>query len=155
MNAEPMTAAQPAPGVESLPLSKPRLPGVKAVVSQVIRDLFGKDVQDTVTFSYEWVADQFGHFALGFEITIALTWAAIQFGYSQSRAGLWLGLAVVAVFVLKEADDFRRQWMKARQSKSVFRFNGLEIFFNTFTAVFYIALGAIVAGLGLRSRASG
>jgi hypothetical protein len=31
----------------------------------------------------------------------------------------------------------------------VFRFNGLEIFFNTFTAVFYIAIGALVAGFGL------
>ncbi len=127
----------------------PKPPDVHAVIDQVIRDLFGKDVQDTATFSYEWIADQFGHFALGFEITLALYWIATLFGYQGGVVGLLIGLAVVVVFVAKEADDFYREWTKARTAKSVFKFNGLELFYNTFTAVFYIALGAIVAGLGL------
>jgi hypothetical protein len=131
------------------PLPKPKLPGVREVVDQVVRDLFGKDVQETATFSYEWVADQFGHFALGFEITLALSWIAALLGHAGGRVGFWLALAVVLVFVLKEADDFRREWVKARDAKSVFKFNGLEIFFNTFTAVYYIAIGALVAGFGL------
>jgi hypothetical protein len=140
----------PVPPATVPPLPpKPKLPDVHAVIDQVIRDLFGKDVQDTATFSYEWVADQFGHFALGFEITLALSWIASLFGYKDGRVGLLIGLAVVLVFVVKEADDFYREWTKARTAKSVFKFNGLELFYNTFTAVFYIALGAIVAGLGL------
>jgi hypothetical protein len=138
---------QPEPPTPLPP--KPKLPGVREVIDQVVRDLFGKDVQDTATFSYEWVADQFGHFALGFEITLALSWIAAWRGYRGGQVGFWLGLAVVLVFVLKEADDFRREWVKARDAKSVFKFNGLEIFFNTFTAVYYIAIGALVAGFGL------
>jgi len=140
----------PVPPATVPPLPpKPKLPGVHAVIDQVIRDLFGKDVQDTATFSYEWVADQFGHFALGFEITLALSWIATLLGYNGGVVGLWIGLAVVLVFVVKEADDFYREWTKARTAKSVFKFNSRELFYNTFTAVFYIALGAIVAGLGL------
>ena len=130
-------------------LLKPKLPGAREVVDQVIRDLFGKDVQDTVTFSYEWVADQFGHFALGFEITLALSWVATLFGYQGGELGFWISLAVVLAFAVKEGDDFRRQWIKARDAKSMFKFNGLEIFYNTFTSVFYIALGAVVTGFGL------
>jgi hypothetical protein len=133
----------------AIPLSKPKLPGVREVFDQAIRDLFGKDVQDTVTFSYEWLADQFGHFGLGFEITLALSWIAALLGYTGPKVGFWLGLAVVLAFVLKEADDFYREWKKAREAKSIFQFNGLEIFYNTFTAVFYIAMGAIVAAFGL------
>jgi hypothetical protein len=146
----------PVPSQATPPaLSKPKLPGVREVIDQVVRDLFGKDVQDTATFSYEWVADQFGHFALGFEITLALSWIATLLGYRGGRVGFWIGLAVVLVFVVKEADDFRREWAKARTAKSVFQFNALEIFYNTFTAVFYIALGAVVAGFGLLNPAFG
>jgi hypothetical protein len=125
------------------------VPGVRQVFDQVVRDLFGKDVQDTATFSYEWTADQFGHFALGFEITIVLSWIASWRGYHGGRVGFWIGLAVVLGFVLKEADDFYREWTKAREARSVFKFNGLELFYNTFTAVYYIAMGALVAGFGL------
>jgi hypothetical protein len=130
-------------------LPKPTVPGVRQVFDQVVRDLFGKDVQDTATFSYEWTADQFGHFALGFEITIVLSWVATWRGYQGGRVGFWIGLAVVLGFVLKEADDFYREWTKARAARSVFKFNGLELFYNTFTAVYYIAMGALVAGFGL------
>jgi len=150
------SAPEPVPPATVPPLlPKPKLPDVHAVIDQVIRDLFGKDVQDTATFSYEWVADQFGHFGLGFEITLALSWIASLLGYNSGQVGLWIGLAVVLVFVVKEADDFYREWTKARTAKSVFKFNGRELFYNTFTAVFYIALGAIVAGLGLLNPSFG
>ena len=149
MAIDQATPALDQPETPPPQLPKPKLPGVREVIDQVIRDLLGKDVQDTATFSYQWTADQFGHFALGFEITLALSWIAALLGYQGGRVGFWLALAVVLVFVVKEADDFRREWTKARDAKSVFKFNGLEIFFNTFTAVFYIAIGALVAGFGL------
>jgi hypothetical protein len=136
-------------------LPKPKLPGFKEVVDQLIRDLFGKDVQDTVTFSYEWTADQFGHLALGFELTFVLTWIARVLGYRAQRAGFVIGVAVVLGFVVKEADDFRRAWLKSREARSIFRFNGWELFLNTFTAVYYIAIGALVASLGLWEPAYG
>jgi len=104
----------------------PTLPRVRKVIDQVVRDLIGKDVQDTATFSYQWTADQFGHLALGSEITIALSWIATLLGDKRGQVGFWLGLAVVLVFVAKEAGDFYREWEKARNAKSVLRFNGLE-----------------------------
>jgi hypothetical protein len=61
----------------------------------------------------------------------------------------------VIVFVIKEADDFRRAWNQAREAKGSFRFNTLELFYNTFTAVYYIAIGALVAAFGLLDPAYG
>src|SRR3954463_15295926 len=112
MSIKQATPGSVPPAAALQPIPKPKLPGVREVFDQVVRDLFGKDVQDTVTFSYEWVADQFGHFALGFEITLALSWVASLLGYEIGRVGLWIGLGVVLAFVLKEADDFRREWWR-------------------------------------------
>ena len=139
-NQVTVALGQPSGAASQLP--KPKLPGVREVIDQVIRDIFGKDVQDTTTFSYEWTADQFGHFALGFEITYALSWIAALLGFTGGLVYFGLALAVVLLFVVKEADDFRREWTKARDAKGIFKFNGLEIFFNIFTALFYIAIGA-------------
>jgi len=150
MTIEQALPVQAHPAEDPPPLPKPKLPGLHEVIAQVESDLFkSKDVQDTATFSYQWTADQFGHFALGFEITFALSWVAALLGYAGGRVGFWIGLAVVLIFVLKEANDFRIEWRKACDAKSVFKFNSLEIFSNTFTAVFYIALGGIVAAFGL------
>lgn len=131
------------------PLPKPKLPGVKEVWEQLLSDLFGKDVQDTATFSYEWVADQTGHFALGFELTYLLYWIAWLLGYKQGEVGLGLGVAVTLVFVVKEARDYFSQKAKADAAHSVFIFNGKEILRNCATAVFYIGVGALVAGTAI------
>ncbi len=155
MTIDPRSAIVAAPATTPQVLTKPTLPGVKEVAAQLVRDLFGKDVQDTVTFTYEWAADQFGHLALGFEITFALTWIAQVLGHHEPKVGFLTGLAVVIGFVIKEADDFRRQWQKSREARSIFMFNGFELFLNTFTAVYYIAIGALVAGFGLWDPAYG
>ena len=73
------------------PLPKPKLPGVKEVWTQLWADLFGKDVQDTATFSYEWVADQTGHFALGFELTYLLYLDRLRSSATGSGGSAWLG----------------------------------------------------------------
>lgn len=142
---------EPAPTTFGAPpkLPKPKLPGVKEVWTQLWADLLGKDVQDTATFSYEWVADQTGHFALGFELTYLLSWIAAVAGYKDGRVGFWLGIAVIIVFALKETRDYYSTKAQAEAAKSVFLFNGKEVAWNCVTAVFYIGIGALVAALAL------
>jgi hypothetical protein len=126
--------------------AKPSLPDVKYVAKQAYRDWFGKDVQETPTVSYVWTADQFGHFGLGFQITYALSWIAAILGYTGKGVVVGLAAANVAGWVIKEWFDYLRELRKSKEAKSVFKFNGREILWNVFTALFYIAIGAIVAG---------
>ncbi len=49
--------------------------GFRRVFTQVAHDLYGtKDVQDAVTASYVWMADQIGHLALGLLPTLLFGW---------------------------------------------------------------------------------
>jgi hypothetical protein len=132
--------------VESQLPAKPKLPDVKYVAEQAYRDWFGKDVQETPTVSYVWTADQFGHFGLGFQITYALSWIAAILGFTGGWVVAGLAVANIAVWVVKEWFDYLREVRKSNEAKSVFRFNGREILWNVFTALFYISIGAIVAG---------
>src|ERR1700743_3114369 len=50
--------------------------GVRRVLAQVSHDLYGtKDVQDVITASYVWMADQIGHLFLGLVPTLLVAWA--------------------------------------------------------------------------------
>jgi hypothetical protein len=54
--------------------------GVRRVFTQVAHDLYGtKDVQDAITASYVWLADQLGHITLGLVPTLLLCWVVIAF----------------------------------------------------------------------------
>src|SRR5262249_23484838 len=119
------------------------------ILTQMYHDLFGKDVQETPTVSYTWAADQFGHFGLGFQITFLLGWISKILGYSDNTTLALLAVANIAIWVVKEGFDFAREQRKAKQARSVFRFNGLEILWNVITALFFIATGAAVAGVAV------
>ena len=132
---------------------KPKLPGFAYVGQQARRDWFGKDVQETPTVSYVWTADQFGHFGLGFQITYALGWIATWLGHGSPRVLVGLALANITGWVVKEVFDFLRELRKSREAKSVFQFNGKEIWWNVFTALYYIGIGALVAGAAVEPPA--
>jgi hypothetical protein len=103
-------------------------------------------VQDTPTATYSWVADQFGHFALGFEITFALSWVFVLQGWDQLPTILWVPALILIGFSLKELSDYMTARSKATQSKSDFPFDNGEILWNMGTAVLYIGLGVAIAG---------
>jgi hypothetical protein len=129
---------------------KVHLPGLIEVAKQASHDLFNtKDVQDTPTVSYAWMADQFGHFALGFEITYLLSWFALYLGWRDPRVFVGLAVAVVFVFVVKELIDYFSKRQQAIDANSIFKFNRGEILFNVWTAQAYISFGAGVAGAAL------
>ena len=125
---------------------KPHLPTPKEIWKQARHDWFGKDVQETPTVSYVWTADQFGHVGLGFQITFLFAGLALLSNLSTPWT-LTIAAAVnFAIWVTKEIYDYIRERKKATTAESVFPFNGKEILWNVFTALFYILVGAIGAG---------
>jgi hypothetical protein len=77
---------------------------LKNLRDQFWADVYGKEVQTTATYSYTWVADQFGHICLGlignFAAT-ALCGVVMTFlGWSHEfhyDTGKWPGLVIVSV----------------------------------------------------------
>jgi hypothetical protein len=146
-----MSGDQPAAGPE-----RPRPPGPLTVIKQAYKDGFGKDVQETPTVSYVWMADQFGHFTLGFAITFVFSWIAVWLWYGTRPQPEWLMVACaaanMAIWVAKEIRDYFREqenFTRAHtppQGLGQFPFNGKEIIWNVITALFYILTGAAVAG---------
>ncbi|WP_018618239.1 ATP-binding protein [Spirosoma luteum] len=50
----------------------PKIITGKDILRQLKEDLIGKDSHRGVTFTYSWLANQFGHFSLGFIVTLIL-----------------------------------------------------------------------------------
>src|SRR5262245_38058931 len=60
------TPAKPAGPTE------PKL-SVKDILAQFWADAYGKEVQTAATYSYTWLADQFGHLCIGILVNFAAT----------------------------------------------------------------------------------
>lgn len=130
---------------------RPHLPTIREVACQTYHDWFGKDVQETPTVSYVWTADQFGHFGLGFQITFVLTWFAKLLHYDNSRIYIELTAANLAVWIGKEVRDFFYERRLATAAAGKFPFNSRELWWNIFTALFFIGIGIVVASVSLFS----
>jgi hypothetical protein len=140
-----------AVGASTSAPSRPHLPTVSEVGAQAYRDLFGKDVQETPTVSYVWMADQLGHFGLGFQITFLLRWIAEALGYLSGWAVFLVAIGNLSIWVVKEWFDYLREVRKAKTASSIFPFNAKEIRWNIVTALFFIAAGVIVAAISRRN----
>lgn len=141
---------------KSKPTQAPPLPGIGSVILQLKRDLFGKDVENCATYTYEWLADQVGHFTLGFTGVFLFHWfnTGVRPLYRGASGWTW-AILICAIFVTVESLDFLSQWRTYHQSNRVFQLNTLEILWNCFTAVYYIAIGAVVAAFGIGDAARG
>src|ERR1700761_1236444 len=86
--------------------------GVRRVFAQVSHDLYGtKDVQDVITASYVWMADQIGHLFLGLVPTLLVAWAVTAFvpeSVHWLKAPLIIigALGIFAYWVSKERQDY-------------------------------------------------
>ena len=77
---------------------------LKNLRDQFWADVYGKEVQTTATYSYTWVADQFGHICLGLignfaatalcGVVITLLGWSPEFHYDT---GKWPGLVIVSI----------------------------------------------------------
>jgi hypothetical protein len=154
----------PSPNPQSDRLLSP------AVIYRVCRhDLFDtKDVQDTPTLTYTWLADQFGHFALGFGGTLAgfgiisgilallrdfFPGAETFFAWPRTWSAIAVGVLMAAWFTIKEWRDYRAErkhaWSVSIQRPVPFAFNGGEILHNCVIACFYTFFGILIAILGV------
>jgi len=130
----------------------------KEVLRQLKADLIGKDSYRGVTLTYSWLANQFGHFSLGF-IPAILVYNLLRCWYAVPVAALWSALAVSLFWILFELYNFLGPLLLNRQSKSNLLFMAAEqytfkpawanIAFDTATDVGFFCTGAFSASLML------
>lgn len=130
----------------------------KDVLRQLKADLIGKDSYRGVTLTYSWLANQFGHFSLGF-IPAILVYNLLRCWYTVSVAALWSALVVSLFWILFELYNFLGPLLLNRQSKSNLLFMAAErytfkpawanIAFDTATDVGFFCTGAFSASLML------
>jgi hypothetical protein len=120
--------------------------GPRRVFTQVAHDLYGtKDVQDVITASYVWMADQIGHLFLGLVPTLLLAWAVssiVPVGWFRTTLTVLLAIAMFGYWVYKEITDY--QDTRARAGK-IFPFDSSDIWWNVKTALTYFGIGGIWA----------
>ncbi len=123
--------------------------GLPQIMDQVRHDLFGtKDVQNAITASYVWMADQIGHVAIGLVPTLLACWIADCVMAWLGLPGFWriIVFAVLtglwfAVWVWKEREDFEKT---RRRAGKEFKFNAGDIRWNVKTALLYIGIGGLL-----------
>ena len=76
----------------------------KDLLRQFWADAYGKEVQSAATYSYMWLADQFGHICIGiilhFIATAFCGWAMAHLGFVpkwEYDTGKWPGLIIVVI----------------------------------------------------------
>jgi hypothetical protein len=121
--------------------------GIRRVFATVARDLYGtKDVQDAITASYVWMADQIGHLTLGLVPTLLLCWfisGVWPYG-PVSRDALYVVAAglVFAYWYWKEQTDKADSKKRAGHT---FPFDSGDIDWNVTTALIYFGIGGLLA----------
>ena len=125
---------------------------LKDVLGQLKLDLIGKDSQRGVSFTYSWLANQFGHFSLGFIPTL-LVFSIFESSINESiYAAIW----VTCFWFLFELYNFLGPLLLDRKSGSKlmyipaaktyhFRPEWSNVAFDTFTDILFFALGAFSA----------
>ncbi len=119
--------------------------GVRRVFTQVANDLYGtKDVQDIITASYVWMADQIGHLFLGLVPTLLLAWLCTLIPWTWLRAVATVALALLmfGYWVYKEVTDYHDT---KQRSGCVFPFDSSDIWWNVKTALTYFGIAGIWA----------
>lgn len=123
---------------------------LKQVLQQLKDDLIGKDSYRGVTFTYSWLANQFGHFGLGFFTTLLLskwTWfmnlVHIHNPLYVSAWIVWGGWITFELFnflgpLLKKAPS--RRYLTTKDDY-IFQPAWFNIAFDTATDLCYFGLG--------------
>lgn len=121
---------------------------VKNVLAQLKADLIGKDSHRGVTLTYSWLANQFGHFSLGFIPTLLL-YPCLTFDSAKSN---WAALFVGLFWLCFELYNFLGPLLGRSKSaskvlyipsKNTFQFEPAwkNIAFDTFTDLCFFWIG--------------
>jgi hypothetical protein len=121
------------------------------VFRQLLSDLTGKDAYRGITFTYSWMANQFGHFSLGFFLALCLSYV-FQHHFMFSEPSLWGSISSSIFWLIFEIGNFFLPLL-------IYRFNAiknktytfhppwLNIAFDTFTDICFFAIGSFSAGI--------
>jgi hypothetical protein len=129
------------------------------LLAQAKADLWAKEVQTGYTTTYAWMANQLGHFALGFipvyiliwlaEASGLVRWIAREFGEGSLRWAQFIVPVVwLAWFVYKELGDIKEAVNDAKQD-NVFPMDASDVRADAATAVYFFAAGIAVASADL------
>lgn len=106
-------------------------------------DIFGSDVFVDYQGTYVWQANQVGHVFIGFAATSLLTWAAAAlFGATVWPAALWIAIAIVALYGVKEWIDLK---IAEHQAQGLFAYDTRELWEDMAADAGFVALGAATA----------
>ena len=120
----------------------------KEIWQQLKQDLIGKDAFRGITLSYAWLANQFGHFALGFiPTTLLYLWNS---GKTTGNRGIyWPSLVVWGFWLAFELLNFiwsvirsnKNPVVKKQAKKIFYRSKRMHFVFDTVTDLFFFGLG--------------
>src|SRR5437868_1684421 len=86
-------------------------------LAQLKADLIGKDSYRGVTLTYSWLANQFGHFSLGFVPTLFLYLFLLK-KHGFDSAAKWAPIIVAGAWIAFETYNFLGPLLSKKQSKS-------------------------------------
>lgn len=129
----------------------------RQILKQLGEDLIGKDSYRGVTFTYSWLANQFGHYSLGYIPTL-VAFAALERWATWENKALWAALMVSGFWLIFEVCNFLGPLLLNRQSsaqnlyipskqKYVFQPDWKNVAFDTFTDLLFFWFGAFSAGI--------
>lgn len=114
---------------------------LKTILKQLKFDLIGKDSQRGITLTYGWLANQFGHFALGF-IPTQLFYLLYTHHAPLTNPLLWAPLTTMIIWTSFEAFNFLSPLWKPAQTNP-FKPDWINVGFDTFSDVLFFYTGAI------------
>lgn len=128
---------------------------IEKIKRQLQADLIGKDSYRGVTLTYAWLANQFGHFALGF-IPVILISTALKLFHQIQDPVLTATLFTIGFWFVFESINFLGPLLRKRRSSSklfykshrvkyIFQPPWFNIAFDTFTDLCYFWIGSLVA----------
>ena len=112
-------------------------------------DAYGKEVQTAATYSYTWLADQFGHICIGiladFLATLVSGWVIVELGWRSALGydtGLWPGLFLTVIGVsIWECSAY---FSSVKQATGIFPVDKNLLRDNAVIAAIYMSLGALL-----------
>jgi hypothetical protein len=122
----------------------------KNIYRQLIADLIGKDSYRGVTLTYSWLANQFGHFSLGF-IPTFIGFLILKKYYPEDRAALKAAWIISAIWLTFEIFNFLGPLLftKLGNMKKAYVFQPAwgNIAFDTITDLSFFWVGAFISSM--------
>lgn len=133
-------------------MDKKYKPSHNELLKQAVSDWFGKEVQTGYTTTYVWMANQFGHFNLGFLATMIFAWVIKLINPEISASGylLILPVAEILIWIIKETYDYKVA-INLTLKNNIFPPDKLDVALDAGTAVLFISFGIIVSYLSFVS----